>query len=556
VEWLIAVTRVVLAGGALLAVAVDPLEPVRSSFLFYLLCWYLAYSLGMLALVWAPARFARGWDIAVHLFDFAAFSILTIATRGTSSPFFAYFLFLLVCGTLRWQLRGTLWTAVSTMAAYAGITYYGTYVLHRPGFELHTFIIRCVYLTVITILLAYLGRHQHRFQSEIGRLAAWPRRISRDSRDVVAEVLSQASALLNAKTVVLAWEEPGQGGINLAWRRDGHMNWIRESESACVPLVLPSLEGRSFQAADAIRERGRVVALAPRGFRRRDCRPINEELRARFEMRAVQSWPLDGELIRGRMFCLHRSRMRIDDLVVGELVAQLVLSRLEGLNMLGRLSEAAALEERVRVARDLHDSLLQSQAGAALQLLAARRLLDRDPDAARGWLQDVQHQLERGELEMRSFIGDLRPVKPASGEPSEPDLASRLVELRQRVERQWEIKVNLRYKGNVEHVPCALRDDVYRLIQEAVANAGRHAGASTITVVLSITDTELRLEVVDDGRGFPFHGTYDLARLNQMNQGPLTLKERVAQLAGDLKLQSLSTGTALHMRLPLTHGSN
>jgi signal transduction histidine kinase len=208
------------------------------------------------------------------------------------------------------------------------------------------------------------------------------------------------------------------------------------------------------------------------------------------------------------------------------------------------------------VARDLHDSLLQSQAGAALQLLAARRLLDRDPDAVRDRLQDVQRQLERGELEMRSFIRDLRPARLSGRDAITVDLGARLEELRRRVERLWGIDVHLHLDGAVERVPRALREDVYRLAQEALVNAGRHAEASVIRVSLSVTKKELRLDIVDDGRGFPFHGTYDLAKLNQTNQGPLTLKERVAQLAGDMTLKSMDTGTALRMTLPFRHLSD
>jgi signal transduction histidine kinase len=270
-------------------------------------------------------------------------------------------------------------------------------------------------------------------------------------------------------------------------------------------------------------------------------------------MRAVQSWPLDGELIRGRMFCLDKARMQIDDLVLGELVARLAVSRLENLYMLARLRDAVALEERVRVARDLHDSLLQSQAGAALQLLAARRLLDRDAAVARDRLRDVQDQLERGELEMRSFIRDLRPVPRRVRDKPVMDLMARLEELRRRIERQWGIRVDMRLHRGVEGVPDAKRDDAYRLVQEALMNAARHSEASAIGVTLSVTDNELQIEIVDDGRGFPFRGTYDLARLNQMDEGPVTLKERVAHLAGDLTLRSMDTGTALRMRVPFAH---
>lgn len=555
VEWIVASGRVVLAAGIILAIALDPIEPGRS-FVLYLLAWYLTYGVATLGLVWAPTRFGRGFDVAVHVVDFITFSVLIVVTQVATSPFFMCFLFLLVCGTLRWQLKGTLWTAAATMAAHAGISLYAVNVAQVPGFELNTFVIRAVYLIVITALLAYLSAHQNQFQSEISRIAAWPRRISRDPTDVVTEILFQASALLGARNIVLAWEEPGDGRTNLAWRSEGRVQWSQEPDALYSPFVLPALDGRSFQANDVRQDRGRVVVLTPRGFGRRDCRPINEALRARFEMRGVQSWPLDGELIRGRMFSLDKTKMRIDDLVVGEVVAQLATSRLDSLHAVGRMRDAAALEERVRVARDLHDSLLQSQAGAALQLLAARRLLDRQPDVARQRLKDVQDQLERGELEMRSFIRDLRPPRHPVGQSLATDLVSRLGELRLRVERQWDVTVDLRFGGDIDAIPDGLRDDVYRLAQEALVNAGRHAEASMIAVTLSVTDRELRIEVEDDGRGFPFHGTYDLTLLNQMNEGPLTLKERVARLAGDMTLKSMSTGTALHMTLPLAPASD
>lgn len=550
IEWLIASARVVLAGGAMLAVAIDPLEHVHASILLYLLGCYLAYSLGMLTLVWAPVRFANGWDIAVHLFDFAAISVLIIVTQGATSPFFVYFLFLLVCATLRWGAAGTLWTASGTMLAYAGVVAYGMYAPAAPRLEVDTFVIRCVYLTVFTTLLWYLGLHQRRLRREIGRMAAWPRRLSRDPREVLAEVLSETAALLPAQTIVLAWEDANEHRLNLAWQSDGRVDWVFEACSAFTPLVAPRLEGTSFQVRDAAQDHGRVLILTPRGFLRCDCRPISEPLRARFAMQAVQSWPLEGDLIRGRMFRLNRSSMRMDDLMLGQLVAQLVLSRLEGLYALAHLRDSAALDERVRVARDLHDSLLQSQAGAALQLLAARRLLDRDPEAARSRLEEVQHQLESSELEMRCFIRELRP-RPGFRQAPSDDLAARFADLRGKVERQWDVTVDMRLHDGIDQIPPALRDDVYRLAQEAIVNAARHAHASTIIMTLRVAGTELGLDVVDDGRGFPFHGTYDLADLNHMNQGPLTLRERVAALAGDLTLTSMNTGTALHMRLPL-----
>lgn len=551
VEWVIAGARVLLAGGALVGVALGAPGPAPYPLVAALLGGYLAYALAVLGLVWTPVRFGRGWDIAVHTFDFAVFSALMMFTQGAASPFFVYFNFLLIAAMLRWQVPGTLWTAGGVITSYAAISLYASYVLQLTGFELNTFVIRTVYLAIITGLLWYLGAHQFRFQYEISRLAAWPRQISRDPREVISEIIAQSSELLSAPRIVLVWEEPVEGWVNLAWKADHDVLWTHEKEGTYGSCVLPGFERHSFQAADVGNEHGRVAALVGGGFRFRECGPVNEALRARFNMRAVESWSLDGELIHGRLFCLDKPKMRLDDLILGSLVARLAVSRLDSLYLLARLREAAALDERIRVARDLHDSLLQSQAGTALQLLAARRLLEREPMAARERLADVQSQLERGELEMRSFIRRMRPASSAGTDLTASGLSGRLEELGRRVERQWEIRVNMRVDRAVDQLPAGLSDDIYRLAQEGIVNAARHADASAIGVNLSVSIEQLWLKISDDGRGFPFHGVFDLAALGELRQGPRTLRERVTELQGDLKLKSLDTGTELIITLPL-----
>jgi signal transduction histidine kinase len=264
----------------------------------------------------------------------------------------------------------------------------------------------------------------------------------------------------------------------------------------------------------------------------------------------VQSWPLNGELIQGRLFALDKAHMRIDDLVIGELVARLAVSRLDSLYLVGRLQEAAALEARVVVARDLHDSLLQAHTGAALQLLVARRLLDNDPVSGRARLEDVQRMLEQGELDMRAFIRRLRPEERPKTPAGYSNLGDRLEQLNRRIARQWDLKVVLRAQG-AENVPLWITEDVYRLAQEAALNAAWHADPSVIKIDLTVEGQTLQLGVSDDGQGFPLQGTFDLAALNASNQGPLTLRERVGALGGNLILRSNDAGTQILMTLPI-----
>lgn len=548
VEWFLAGTRVCLAGGALIAVSADaPTVAVHS-----LLIWYLIFSLGVLALVWAPVSFGRGWAAALHLFDLATFTALMVATQGAASPFFVSLIFLLVSATIRWQVKGTWWTAAATMAAFALASIYSSTFAAGPLVNLLTYLIRVVYLIIVAVLLAYLAAHHRKYHNEIGRLAEWPRTMSREPYAVVSEIMAKASDLLNAPRIVLVWSDAEEASVNVAWMADGTVVWKKEPADAYGALVSPTLVGRTFQTPNATGEQSRVVVLTRGRFLRRRCRPIDEGLRARFAMRAVASWPLDGDLVRGRLFCLDKPTQSLDDLTMGEFVARLATSRLDGLYFLDRLQDARALEERVRVARDLHDSLLQSQAGTALQLLAARRLLERDPNAGKQLLEEVQQQLEHGELEMRAFIRDLRPSRLTASEVDRVGLRKRLEDQAQRVEQQWNVDVTLDMDEAADQLSDKVAADLYRLVKEGLVNAARHAEPSAIRVALSVTDGRVNLTIADDGKGFPFSGTYDLAWLEQMDEGPVTLRERVAALQGNLTLtSSKQAGTELLITVPL-----
>jgi signal transduction histidine kinase len=554
IEWLIASSRVVLAGGALLAVATSPFGPGDDWRLAYTISWYLVYSLCVLALVWTPVRFAPAWGLTLHLFDLSAFSLFTFFTEASTSPFFIYFTFLVICGTLRWDIPGAVWTAIASLVVYAATGLYTSHVLHLRPFASNAFVVRSVHLAVTAALIAYLGAYHHRFQREIGRIISWPRRVPRQPRELLGEIIAECSEVLEAPKVLIVWEERDEGELNLAWGSGSDVTWASEPEATYGSFVQSGLEQKTFQAVDVSDERGVVVHWSGGAFRRRVCRPINPALQARFDMHRVQSWSLDGEVIRGRLFALDKPSMRLDDLIVGDVVARLTVSRLDSLYLLRRLRLAAALDERLRVARDIHDSLLQTTAGTALQLLAARRLLDRSPDEARRRLEEVQNQLENGELEMRSFIRRLRPVS-SQMEHSASGLTERLEELRRRVERQWDIKVKVTPPSAADTWRQALLEGVYRIVQEGVLNAARHADPSLISVDFAVDPGEVRLRILDDGSGFPFHGTFDLQALNATNRGPLTLKERVAELQGRLLLRTGETGTELSIELPLAPAS-
>src|SRR5262249_16189670 len=147
--------------------------------------------------------------------------------------------------------------------------------------------------------------------------------------------------ILGSPRIMLLWDEPGEGYVNLAWRSGGDVVWTHEPEGTFGSVVIPGLEGKNFQANDVGDERGTVVHWSGVSFRHRRGRPINAALQRRFGMQRVQSWTLDGELIRGRLFCLDKRNMQLDDLMFGVLVARLAVARLDSLYLVKRLRDAA-----------------------------------------------------------------------------------------------------------------------------------------------------------------------------------------------------------------------
>lgn len=538
---MIASARVVLAAGASVAVWVSPATPASNP----LIIGYLIHSVLALILAWSPVRFARPWSVVVvHVTDLLVVSLL-LFVQGPASPFFIYFVFSVVCGALRWQLPGALWTTAAALSAYTGVSM----ASGVAAFD-ERFIVRDVQLTVVAAMVGYLTAYYARIQREVLGMAAWPRRMPRDAADVIGEVLERATDILSAPRVLLVWEEPEEGYLNIAWREQGRVQWARDALETYAPVVADSLNRENFQAADAADPNGRIRLWSRGRFRERRGVAVNEALRARFDIRAVQSCRIDGDIVHGRVFWLHQRTLRLDDLVMGELVALLAAARLDAVYFLSRLQESAGLRARVRVARDLHDSVLQTLAGLGLQLAVARRLIGVDREAAARRLDEMQRQFEGVETEMRSFIRRLRPVATEESPGPSASFEDRCADLQRRVEAQWAVIVDLELALS-EGLPPELVDQAFFIVQEAVLNAARHADASAIRVNVRSSNGELRVEVSDDGKGFPFAGSYDLASLNAAGKGPLTLRERVTELNGDLQLDSSDTGARVMITLPL-----
>jgi signal transduction histidine kinase len=197
-----------------------------------------------------------------------------------------------------------------------------------------------------------------------------------------------------------------------------------------------------------------------------------------------------------------------------------------------RAQQVASLEERQRLARELHDSVSQALYGIALGAQTARAQLDRDPRAAVEPLDYVLSLAEVGMTEMRALIFELRPESLESEG------------LNAAIRKQVDA-LQARHGMIVDLVPCdepdlplPLKEAIYRIAQESLHNVIKHSRATHVRVVMTATSSEVRLEVADNGVGFDAGGDFP------GHLGLKSMRERALRLGGRLDITSpLSGGT-------------
>jgi signal transduction histidine kinase len=537
-ERLIAGLRTLVALG-LLAL---PLAPGATASAFALLAVYLLYSLLLAVLLWGFERVQFRWRLAAHTLDLAVFAIFCALTWGAVPPALVFLAFLLLAGGARWRGRGAAGTAVAGLAAYgiAGLL---------AGLSPERLAAGSAPLALLAALVVCASIYQQRLGREMLRIAAWPRSSLQDTGALLDHLLAHAAGILEAPRVLLVWEEVDEPWLHLAHRTVGGVEVLREPPPA-DSLVPPPLAAASF-LSNGPQE---TWHQAERGIERWRGAPVGEDLRRRFAIERVASWPVRGGLVQGRLFALDRRDFERDHLVLGEIVAQRIAAELDQLYLTRHLRTAAVAEERVRLACDLHDGMLQSLTGAALQLQALAGLLEEEGDrqSAREQLREVQRLIASDQRDLRFFIEELKPVPRTPAGVA--GLADRLEELAERLKRLWGLRVEVRLHAFDGQISEAFTRQLYRLLREALFNVARHAGATTVRVEVSREGRTLRIAVTDDGRGFPFQGRYDHEELTRRKLGPVSLKERISTLGGSLAIDTAPGHTRLEVLLPTGGG--
>ncbi len=213
---------------------------------------------------------------------------------------------------------------------------------------------------------------------------------------------------------------------------------------------------------------------------------------------------------------------------------------IENARLYEQAQELAALEERQRLARELHDSVSQALYGIALGAHTARTLLDRDPAQVAEPLDYVLSLAEAGLAEMRALIFELRP------ESLEIEgLVSALTKQGAALHARHDITVQTDLSAEPA-LPLKVKQELYRIAQEALHNTVKHAHASKVDLRLCQTSEAVILEVRDNGRGFDATASFP------GHLGLHSMQERVKGLGGVLQIESApGQGTCVRAQVPV-----
>jgi signal transduction histidine kinase len=317
------------------------------------------------------------------------------------------------------------------------------------------------------------------------------------------------------------------------------------SKASIDPAFLPTLDGIEItlpSQLDAITNLAKAGDWEAVHLRLgNELRPV-ETLTSALVNNIDQSVGQEHNRVAARMRNMQR---RILFIVPATAIATFLCATLFGWAMARRIVELRLEErmnERTRIARELHDTLLQGIISVSMQLHIAEEKLPEN-SAARPLfmrsLQLIQQVIEDGRSALRGF-------RSLDSQPE--DLERALSRLPQDFDRDGAADFRLVVEGSARVLRPLVRDEVYRIVREAIANAFRHSRATTIEVVVEYASRELRLSVRDNGCGIDSHV---LERGRDGHFGLAGMRERAERIDARLRLlSSVANGTEVDLRVP------
>lgn len=522
---MIAACRLALAVTFELSVLLDPHESTRDTFsALVFLVGYIVFAVEMVPIAWRYWWIEHRLGPITFVIDGMAFLAAAYFTESAdtelASPFLAFFTFLMLTATVRWSWRATLAAAVLLSLGYVvvGLT------LDAQGVEINFYHLgqRTVYMAVLSFLLIwFVLRGRRTVASRILPVVA--------EDDILKDSLRAAVSTLKASGGAICWS--GEDEPRTELRTVGTLGEREESippQDFTIPeRLLPTLFDRQAKRVLERTAEGAIVSHSNR---------FPPGLAGYLQLDEGISLPLEGETGRGQLVLCGIDGMSRDEFDAGAAVSSELTSAIDRTRYDSVTRDAELMRMRGALARDLHDSVAQSLAGAIFRLESLRRKIERDEDP-RPEIDSIREGLKAEQTHVRSLIEQLRL---GQRQPGLRDISTDLRGLSESLAQQWQVSVRPARDMPPIMVPATLAYEVQQIVREGIANAVRHGQASRVGIELSAAKGGLQLQISDNGTGFP---------ASQPPATPRSIAERVAALGGTLAITSSPGDTQLNIEL-------
>jgi signal transduction histidine kinase len=382
------------------------------------------------------------------------------------------------------------------------------------------------------------------------KVSGWPVFADASLAGGARKVLEHAANVVGSVRAVAVWEADEEPWVYVVVSAGPSDTVIKHPPTRLTPVVPEMLDGATLLCSEPLGENSAVTVSLGGAIGTWHGMPVDREIREYLIGTGFASAPFRVEHLKGRTFFSGLAAVTPELIPLVEVVSREVGNSLEQLYLHDRLQQIAIREDRVRVARDLHDGVLQSLTGIRFQLQAFAGEPEA-PSSISDRLLAVERAIAIEQRELRLFIEDLKPAARRTG--LDGPVAQNLEELRTRLGAEWKTPIVVRVTPANMALSAPIEKAVRLMVHEAIVNALKHAQPSRVSVdVQADGPGTLRIVVSDDGRGFPFKGRRGGAELTATNAGPVSLTERVDSLAGTLAIESLPTGSRIEITVPAT----
>ncbi|HEX8798574.1 MAG TPA: histidine kinase, partial [Terriglobales bacterium] len=511
-EGVLGVSRVFLGATSLIVDLTHPLTPEPyNQLLMFLLLVYCVESLGFLIWLALNPEPGRAFVIIMQVSDVFWPIVFCLFADPPNSLVFVFFLFALMTTAFRFGMYETALTAVGSallLIFQEIIVAYGpkglSQLLYTPP-SISRLVLRCGFLLMTGFLLGYLAEREKELRAEIAftnHLLSLAR-VGSPVSEVVTEISRDLARVFGSESVYVIVAQTSsrrlfRWDIGISRQSTYELREINASEYASG-MMLDYPDTFYMQRSNS----GGVSINAVDDEGRRLGRSELNELQMPVEgTRSVLAVKLDvGREWSGR-FVLVNCQLgfnRERELRFAQNALRQLSPALYSIYLFRRLRQRAGAMERARVARELHDTAIQSLISIEMQVDVLRRRTNGAPQAAE--LERIQQLLREEVLNMRELMLTMRPVE--IGPQHFLDFLTQLVE-----RFRSDTGVDARFVSELEEVtlPAVACRELVRVVQEGLVNVRKHSGARSVYIRFGAQNGLWKLVIDDDGRGFGFTG--------------------------------------------------